>query len=246
MLGVHVQALLDISASAAATRLRALAAAGYLARRHVIHGHPACHLITREGLRALGHRSAPPRLDLSTYDHDVGLAWVWLAAAGGAFGELREVIGERRMRSLDASWEREGASELPRAAELPRAVQPPLGVRLGGLGAGGRPRLHYPDLTLVTRRGTRVAVELELSSKSRSRRERILAGYAADPRIEAVLYLVESPSVGRALKSSAKALGIGKLIHVQLAELTTRTQRGAGAQRTLSRPSSRPEPERVR
>jgi hypothetical protein len=83
------------------------------------------------------------------------------------------------------------------------------------VGPGGRPRLHYPDLLLVTPEGHRIAVELELSSKGRARRDRILAGYGADARIEVVLYLVEQTALARAIQSSARRLGISSLVHVE-------------------------------
>jgi hypothetical protein len=53
-----------------------------------------------------------------------------------------------------------------------------------------------------------------LKSKSKRRRENILAAYAADPRISAVVYLVDDPAVGRAISASARRLGISGLIRV--------------------------------
>ncbi len=90
-----------------------------------------------------------------------------------------------------------------------------MGVRLGGTGPGGRERLHYPDLLLVTPDGRRIAVELELSAKGTARREKILAGYGADARIDAVLYLVDRPVLATAIRSSARRLGISHHVHVQ-------------------------------
>jgi hypothetical protein len=91
----------------------------------------------------------------------------------------------------------------------------PFGIRLGGYGAGGRPRLHYPDLLLDTNCGHRVAIELELSGKKRTHRETILSGYSVDRRIDAVLYLVDDPAVARALSASVRRLGLESLVHVQ-------------------------------
>jgi hypothetical protein len=93
----------------------------------------------------------------------------------------------------------------------------PFGVRLGGVGPGGRARLHYPDLLLVGPGGRRIALELELTSKGRARRERILAGYAADGRVDSVLYLVDRAATGRALRTSAARLGIGTRVQVRAA-----------------------------
>jgi hypothetical protein len=164
-----------------------------------------------------------PRIDLRCYTHDIGAAWLWIAARQGSFGPIREVLGERRLRSLDAAPDRSG---------------PPQGVRLGGLGAHGRERLHYPDLLLVTPDGRRIGLELELSSKGRVRREKILAGYGADARIDAVLYLVGDRRIGRSIKQSARKLGTGAIVHVHQVNLPAATA-GAGAARAAARIGSR-------
>ena len=68
---------------------------------------------------------------------------------------------------------------------------------------------------LRTADGRRVALELELTPKSRTRLETILAGYGADPRFAGVVYLVERPSVARSVQAAARRLGIAPLVHVQ-------------------------------
>jgi hypothetical protein len=223
VLSGHIQALLGISADAAATRLRSLARGGFLSREAVFDCQPPCYRITRKGLATVGSSLPPPRVDLRSYRHDVGLAWLSLAAQGGAFGAPDRVVSERQMRSLDAT-EEHSARALGGATE-------PFAVRLGGVGAGGRERLHYPDLLLVAPGGRRVAIELELTSKSRVRRERILAGYGADRRIEAVLYLVDSGAVANAVRESAARLRISERVHVQGVQWG-RDSRGRGAART--------------
>ena len=82
-------------------------------------------------------------------------------------------------------------------------------------GRGGRPRLHYPDLLLVTDTGHRVAFELELTLKAPRRRERILAAYAADKRIDAVIYLVDHPARRRAMQESVRRVGIADRVRVE-------------------------------
>lgn len=199
VLAAHVQVLIGCSAAVARRRLGALTRAGALRRERVYHRHPPCYQITRPGLALIGSRLPSPRLDVRSLEHDVGVAWLWLMAREGTFGELRELISERRMRSDDAA----------------RRQQDLTGVRLGGLGPRGAPRIHYPDLLLIDRRRRRLAVELELSSKGRRRREGTLAGYGADPRIAAVLYLTPSETIARAISTAAERLGLGGLIHVQ-------------------------------
>jgi hypothetical protein len=201
VVAAQVAALLDVSDAAAESRLRRLGTGGHVRRCRELHRGPTWHQITAAGLRAAGSDLPAPRgFDLATHRHDTGLGWLMLAAQAGRFGPLARVISERRMRSDDGRTE-------DRARRY--------GVRLGGVGPGGRDRLHYPDLALVTQSGHRVAFELELSTKEVARRERILAGYAADRRIDAVVYLVEHRSVGRAIERSAARTGISHLVRVQ-------------------------------
>jgi hypothetical protein len=206
ILPAHVGALLGISRSAAGRRLRTLDKAGYLSSRRLLAGQPMAYQISRRGLELIGSTLPAPRIDLNSYAHDVGVAWLWLAAHAGTFGAVREVVGERTMRSADGRLRAGGGAGGP---------QPPWGVRLGGTGPGGRPRLHYPDLVLITPEGRRLAIELELTAKGRARREQILAGYGADVRIDAVLYLVERPALARAVRESARRLGVSPHVHVQ-------------------------------
>lgn len=173
-------------------------------RDFVFDRQPACLQITRDGLAAISSRLPVPKRDLSAFSHDVGLAWLWLAARDGAFGDLREIVAERRLRSRDTPA---------------RRAQPSLAVRMGGVGPGGRERLHYPDLLLITAGGRRVAVELELTAKTRTRREEILSAYGADPRIDAVVYLVADKRVGDPVITAARRLGISQLVDVQMVKL---------------------------
>jgi DNA-binding CsgD family transcriptional regulator len=201
VIAAQVAALLGVSAAAAEARLRRLGTGGQVRRHKELHRGPTWHQITAAGLRAAGSDLPAPRgFDLATHRHDAGLGWLVLAARAGRFGPLEQVISERRMRSHDG-----------RAEERSQRY----GVYLGGVGEAGRDRVHYPDLVLVTRSGHRVAFELELSTKEVARRERILAGYAADRRIDAVVYLVERPSVGRAIERSVARMGISHLVRVQ-------------------------------
>jgi hypothetical protein len=227
----HIRALLGVSATVAYGRLRALAAMDLVTQRRLFHGRPACYLITRKGLAARGSELPAPRIDLRGYAHDVGLAWIWLVARNGRFGLIREVVSERQMRSSDARG--------------PEGYQR-FGVRLGGYGPGGKPRLHYPDLVLVTAAGKRVAVELELTGKGRTRRDRILGAYGADRRIDAVLYLAENPAVARSIQSTAARLDLARMVHVQpvrwgngrAPDAVTRVSARSGPARCGARPAA--------
>lgn len=200
VLETQVRALLRASPDATRRRLRSLDRAGLVVHRRKFAAEPWYCQIRRRGLEAIESGLPPPRLSLAGYRHDVGLAWLWLAAGAGTFGPIREVISERTLRSRD------GARD---------PGEPPSGVRLGGVGPHGRQRIHYPDLVLTTARGQRVAVELELTGKGRARREDILAGYAADGRIAAVLYLVEKRPVRKALETSARRMELSELVYVR-------------------------------
>lgn len=197
-------ALLDLSPAAAEARLRALSGSGYLIRERRLHLEPASFRITRNGLRSIDSGLPVPRpLNLGAYDHELGLAWLMVAAHRGRFGPLRAVVSERRMRSDDGRAEHHDDGPARH------------GVRLGGTGPGGRERLHYPDMVILTEGGHRIAFELELTGKPRVRREGILAGYAADRRVDLVVYLVAERRVGADIAGSAARVGIPQLVRVQ-------------------------------
>ncbi len=204
VLAAQVAVLLQTSVAAARKRLGKLVGGGYLRSDRRLVG-PGCYLIQRRGLAVVDRRLPRPRdLDPATYDHDVGLGWLWLAAHRGWFGAVDRVVSEREMRSHDGR---------------PEHRSEPIGVRLGGVGPRGGERRHYPDLLLECRSGHRVAVELELTEKTRGRLEKILAGYATDPRIDAVLYLVRDAGVGQAIERTAAALGTSQTVIVQPARV---------------------------
>ena len=214
-----------IGTDAAKRRLAALHRAGYLRRERRYVAEPFAYAVTPAGLGAAGSDLSSPRaLDPATYAHDVGVAWLAAAAHRGVFGELSEIVCERRMRSEDA---RAGRRE-----------EPEHGVRCAGAGGRG---LHYPDLTVVTSTGRRVALELELHVKGVARRERILAAYACDPRFDAVVYLVRSEAERQTLMRSARRVGLDDRLHVRRFEWADGREPGTSRERPLarSRPRSR-------
>jgi DNA-binding PadR family transcriptional regulator len=200
-------ALLGFSDGAAYQRLKALAKAGLVRFEKPLGRPPPCYQVTRSGLAAIGSTLAPPKpLDLANYAHDLGVAWLCVAARAGFWGGTRELVTERRMRSYDASAERR---------EQIGGPGEPFAARLLGFGAAGREQLHYPDLILVDRDRHRIAFEPELSPKGRARRQRILEAYAGDGRFDAVVYMVERADVARLVERSAARLGISNMVHVQ-------------------------------
>jgi hypothetical protein len=195
----QVQALLGCSARRAAQRIQALTDAGFVRSERIFAGRPRTCRITASGLRAIGSRLTPSRLHLSHYEHDLGLGWLWLAARAGAFGDLAAIHSERSMRAGDARAD-------PTAA---------LGIGTGAVGPSGREQLHYPDLLVRASSGKQVAIELELTGKSGPRLAAIMLAYAADARIDAVLYLVPNRRLASRIERAACDAGIQTLVHVQ-------------------------------
>ena len=185
-------------------RTQALAAGRFVRREAIFAGQPEAVWITAKGLGAIERRlSAPGRPDLRSYRHDVGVAWLWIAAQAGAFGEIELIRGERELRSHD------------RRAASGDAGGERLGVRMGVAGAGGAEQRHYPDLLLDLAGGRRVAIELELTPKGAARLRRIMRGFAFDGRIAAVAYLVPDRGMHRRVETAARQSGVGDLVHVQ-------------------------------
>ncbi|HTU28775.1 MAG TPA: hypothetical protein VMF07_05295 [Solirubrobacteraceae bacterium] len=199
-LAAHVGRTLGTSTRAAGRRLGTLRAAGLVRAARPLRHDPTAWAVTRRGLAACGSSLGAPRaVDLGLYRHDVGVAWLAAGARRGTFGAVSEVVSERTMRSEDRRADRPGDA-------------PSHGIRIGH---GSTARLHYPDLTVVTAGGHRIAFELELSTKSPRRRERIVAAYADDPRIDAVVYLVQTRAGAQAIARSAARVGATDTVRVQ-------------------------------
>jgi hypothetical protein len=221
----QIAMLLGISTRAATDRLRTLRDGGYLTESDLFKNEPSHYQVTTRGLRAIGSDlPRPRRVDLSLYRHEAGLAWLTVAAERGMFGPLRQIVPERQMRSQDG---RSGGGEEP------------FGVRVGAVGRGGRPRLHYPDLVLVTDTGHRVAFELELTLKAPRRRERILAAYAGDQRIDAVIYLVDHAARRRAMQESVQRVGIADRVRVEQVRLGHHPEAPVPSTRAVQRTARR-------
>ena len=228
----QVERLLGASPGELASRMRQLAAGGYLSYQPGFGVDLRWCQIRRRGLLAVGSHLPTPRRSLAGYRHDVGVAWLWLAARSGTFGTLREVLSERWLRSRDGAGQSRGEHSERNESYA---------VRLGGRDGHGNQRLHYPDLLLIDPADRWIALELELTPKGLSRREQILGGYGADGRIAAVLYLVEDSaagrSIGRALHASTQTMNLADLIHVQFVTPIVAIGDEAGAQN--SRASTR-------
>lgn len=202
----QVQAVLGCAPRTASRRLHKLADAGLIKRRRIFAGHPQACWISARGLRVLDSRLPAPEPDLNEYRHDVGLAWLWLAAENGTFGRLDGVVSEREMRSADRRLER---PEAPRAGGR-------YGIGVAAAGPRGGLSLHYPDLLLETATGHRVAIELELTAKGPRRLDRIMLGYASDARVDAVLYFCPTRAIGQRVLAAGRRAGISDRVQVRL------------------------------
>jgi DNA-binding MarR family transcriptional regulator len=200
MIAAQLATHLQVRPGTADARARRLERLGLIDRHRVFRERPAALTITRRGLQAIERSLPAPELELSTYRHDLGLGWIWLAARGGSLGDVGQLVGEREMRSHDR---RDGSEHEP------------YGVGLAGFERSGRRARHYPDLMLIRPDGTRVAVELELTTKSRRRLDTIMRAYAGDGQIAAVLYLVPDARMQRWVQAAVVRAGVADLVAVR-------------------------------
>jgi hypothetical protein len=201
VLAAHVREWLGVSEAFAYRRLSRLAGVGLLNYQRIFHAQPGCYLITNGGLAVIDSALPRPSIDLRTYGHDLGVVWLWLGAREGRFGCPDRLLSERLMRSCEQGGD---------GAAVER-----FGVPVEGYDRSGRPRIHYPDVLVVAPDGGRVALELELSLKSRHRLERILVGYGGERRLRCVVYVTHSRSVANAVQGVAASFGLGDLIDVR-------------------------------
>lgn len=176
----HVMRRFAMGRTTSYARLNGLVADGLLVHRTILYGEPGLYLAAADGLRWCGlERLGVFRISAAGFVHarEVASAAVEI---GGALPGWR-LMGERELR----------AEELDEGELLGSA-------KVGEL-ANGQPALHRPDLVLLSPSGRAVAVEIELSIKSRRRLARICRGWARARHLEHVYYLAE-PGPARAVK----------------------------------------------
>lgn len=153
----------DLGRAVGYARLSGLVRLGLLDHARIFHATPGVYATTRAGLATVDLALPPARVDVRTYDHDLGLSSLVIELET-EFGRDR-VTTEREMRSVDAPL---GAG--------PRA-QPRFAVALTGgrdqlqLTPVGYPRLHFPDCAVTEpgHEGSSLAIELERTPKGRAR-----------------------------------------------------------------------------
>jgi hypothetical protein len=211
--------------------IRASPREGFVAIHLMQAGQSPTVTIADKGLAVLGRRPAAVEVKWSERRHDIGVAWLWLAAQQGAFGSLRNTITEREMVAHD--------SALDSRPEVERMLDPgkALGLGAGLLTESGRPHRHYPDLLLETTDGHQLAVELELSRKNSSRLDLVMEHYACDSRVDSVLYLVADEYTARKVEQAARKALIGDFVQIRLLESDLPASSGRGATAARRRPN---------
>lgn len=159
-------------------------------------GATATYRVTRAGLDQIGCELPVPVTGQEQVRHELGVVWLWIAAAEGAFGPAREVLSRRRMAWLDRSDAVESDGQF--------------GIRSPA--AGRDEAVLYPDVMVVLEHG-RVSIHLESSLRAQDELELLLRGHADAPA--AMLFMVEDSVVGESVLRVAAELGLADTVQVQ-------------------------------
>lgn len=201
----HVMSRFGMGRTATYRRLAELADYGLLRRHRVLYNDGGLLTATAEGLRAAQlHQLRPARIALAQVPH--ALISATLAT------QLEPQLKAHRLLT-----DREH-----RAAE--NAAGQPLGSAITGPLNYGLSRLHRPDFVLAANSSERlVAIEIELTLKTRARLERILRGYLRNRNVAEIRYYARQ-SVADAVKRAARATGADGIL--ELAPLPSPAMRG--------------------
>lgn len=175
----HVMAALGVGRTAAYRRVAACIEAGLLERIGLLRGEPSLLRATRAGLRYAGLGLGVATVSPGSVDH-------WLRCATTAL-ELGEEFGSDRIL---------GERELVLAERI--EGRPIASARIGELPSGA-PRLHRPDLVVLTQ-GMPIAVEVELTPKAPRRLEAIVRSWRRAGCVEEVRYYCEPGQARRAVE----------------------------------------------
>ena len=130
--------------------------------------------ITQAGLAGAGSQLTAARFGLDDVRRDLAAVWVWIAAWGGAFGDVARVLSSRETAGLD------------RAAA--RSAGAPSGFLLQMAGSD-----VYPDLALVSSAQYRIVVHLSLWPHRTPDLASLLDGYQRqDELVDAVILLIDT------------------------------------------------------
>lgn len=166
----HVMAALGVGRTAAYRRVAFCIEGGLLERLGLLRDEPSLLRATRAGLRYAGLGLGPATISPGSVDH-------WLRCATTAL-KLGEEFGAERVVSERELWLTERIEGRPIAS-----------AQVGEL-PNGAPRLHRPDLAIVTD-DRPVAVEVELTPKAPRRLEAIVRAWRRANWIGEVRYYCE-------------------------------------------------------
>ena len=165
--------------------------------------------VTGSGLEQIGSRLRAPGFDAGDLRSKLVVVWTWVAAWGGAFGEMARVLSAGEAEGLDrAAAESAGA---PTGFVVPTA---------GGL--------VYPDVAMVSTRGHRIGVHLSLWPHRSVDPGALIRGYEQQsPGPDGVLFLVDT----KQMFASVKEVAAGSVLSDRLFVRTANTGRKGPALR---------------
>jgi hypothetical protein len=169
-------------------RLHGLVMLSLLEHRRVFHAQPGVYAATSWGLGAAGLRLPRPRIDIRTYVHDRVAVSVVIALEREF--DPAAVVTERELRARER-----GAPERPQYAVWRGSER----TRRG---------LHFPDLPVELDGGGRLAIEVELTAKGRTRLDSIVAAYVRARHIAGVRYYAAPAAAGGVERAVARAAAL--------------------------------------
>jgi len=195
----HVMAAMGVGRTAAYRRVAACIERGLLDRLDLLRGEPSLLRATRYGLRYAGLGLPVAAVSPGSVDH-------WLRCASTSLQLAQEfgaehVLTERELRLLERIEGRAIAS-----------------AKVGELASGG-PRLHRPDLAVMSEAGP-IAVEVELTPKGATRLEGLIRAWRRASWVAEVRYLCEpGPTMRGVERAVQRTRAEGR---VQIAEAVSR------------------------
>lgn len=189
----HLMAAAGLGRTAAYARVASCIEAGLLERLTVLRGEPSILRATRAGLRYAGLPFKVASLSPATVEHSlrcVSMALVLIEEFWPC-----EVLSERQLIAIEQV---EG--------------RPVFSAKLGEL-ASGAPRLHRPDLAIVSGDGT-IAVEVELSAKAPRRLEALVRAWRRASWVGEVHYYCEPGITRRAVERAVEKTRAAERVRV--------------------------------
>lgn len=186
-------AALGVGRTAAYRRVAVCIEGGLLERLNLLRDEPSLLRATRAGLRYAGLGFGPAVVSPASVDH-----WLRCAATALKLGEefgAERILSERELRLLERIEGRPVASA--QVGELP----------------SGAPRLHRPDLAVITD-GRPIAIEVELTPKAPHRLMGLIRSWRRASWVGEVRYYCEPGQTRRAVERAIEKTHAGDRIRV--------------------------------